>query len=455
MIINKLKYIGVCGLFILNSYNVLAVDKKYDVKTLHKMEESCNDINIVLATGEELDLQDLIRLSVCNNPELKAEYLNIEIAKSKKKQAIAEYLPTISGNVSTNEVYSKKEDSKSVDSNTYSAKISLDWLIYDFGGRRARNRIYKNNINIADFSYSSKLYDLILSVNTTYLNLLGAQEILKSAEENEKAFKKSYEESSKKYNIGMTTLNDKLQAKTQYEESTLEVVNAKNMIEQYSGQLAVLLNLTPKTKFNLAKPSTNKDITKLEIENDIDKMIGLALKNRTEIKEKQESINYIENNLKSIKSELMPKISASGSFNHNDSWEDNSLYENSGNIGINVSVPLFSGFSKVNKITQTKYEYKKAKYALEVTKNIVANEVWTAYQNYKKSIESYKISQQILQSAEENLKVASKSYSVGKVDIINLLTANSKLAEAKKERITNFYNVLISKANLYRTIGEM
>ena len=32
-------------------------------------------------TGEELDLQDLIRLSVCNNPELKAEYLNVEISK--------------------------------------------------------------------------------------------------------------------------------------------------------------------------------------------------------------------------------------------------------------------------------------------------------------------------------------------------------------------------------------
>lgn len=452
-VINKIKY-SICCLFILNMCNVLA-NNRYNIENIKKIENNCKDISIIVVSGEKLNLHDLIGVAICNNPELKTEYLNVEIAKNRKKQATAEYLPDLSASVSTNKTYSKKENSKSSSTEPYSAKLSLNWLLYDFGGRKARNEKYKNSIDIANFSYSSKLYNTILSINTVYLNLLGAEEILKSAEENEKAFKKSYEESSKKYNIGMASLNDKLQAKTQYEESILEVIEAKNTIKQYSGKLAVLLNLLPTTKFSLSRPPLDKDITKLDIEDNVDKIIELAKQNRTEIKEKESNVKLAENNLKSVRSELMPTISASGSLNHNDSWENNSLYEKSGNVGINVSIPLFAGFENVNKVTGAKLEYQRAKYELETTKNNIASEVWTAYQNYKKSIESYKISQQILQSAEENLKVASKSYSVGKVDIINLLTANSKLADAKKERITNFYNVLINKANLYRTIGEI
>ena len=452
-VINKIKY-SICCLFILNMCNVLA-NNRYNIENIKKIENNCKDISIIAVSGEKLNLHDLIGVAICNNPELKVEYINTEIATNRKKQATSEYLPNLSASISTNKTYNKQENSKSRSNEPYSAKLSLNWLLYDFGGRKARNEKYKNNIDISNFVYNSKLYDTILSINTVYLNLLGAEEILKSAEENEKAFKKSYEESSKKYNIGMATLNDKLQAKTQYEASILEVVEAKNTIKQYSGKLAVLLNLLPTTKFSLSRPPLDKDITKLDIEDDVDKIIELAQKSRTEIKEKEVGVKLAENNLKSIKSELLPTISATGSLNHNDTWEDNSLYEKSGNIGINISVPLFAGFENVNRVTEAKLEYKKAKYELEITKNNIANEVWSAYQNYKESIESYKISRQILQSAEENLKVASISYSVGKVDIINLLTANSKLADAKKERITNFYNVLINKANLYRTIGEI
>ena len=84
-VINKIKYI-ICCLFILNMCNVLA-NNRYNIENIKKIEKKCKDINIIAISGEKLNLHDLIGIAICNNPELKVEYINTEIAVNKKKQA--------------------------------------------------------------------------------------------------------------------------------------------------------------------------------------------------------------------------------------------------------------------------------------------------------------------------------------------------------------------------------
>ena len=60
----------------------------------------------------------------------------------------------------------------------------------------------------------------------------------------------------------------------------------------------------------------------------------------------------------------------------------------------------------------------------------------------------------MLKSAKENERVAFKSYEIGQTDIINLLTAESQLADARDRVVNAFYTVLINKATLYRSIGR-
>ena len=69
-------------------------------------------------------------------------------------------------------------------------------------------------------------------------------------------------------------------------------------------------------------------------------------------------------------------------------------------------------------------------------------------------MKSYDVSKKVLKSAEENERVAFRSYEVGSTDIINLLTAETQLAEARDAVINAFYTVLIDKATLYRAIGR-
>ena len=103
---------------------------------------------------------------------------------------------------------------------------------------------------------------------------------------------------------------------------------------------------------------------------------------------------------------------------------------------------------------QASYNYKQAQIQTQNVTRQIENDVWSSYQNYKTAVHSYEISQTVLESAEENHRVAFRYYEVGKTDIISLLTAVAQLADARQNKITAFYSLLLSKANLARSIGK-
>ena len=119
-----------------------------------------------------------------------------------------------------------------------------------------------------------------------------------------------------------------------------------------------------------------------------------------------------------------------------------------------VFLTIFTGFSNTYEIQQASYKYYQEAENLQALKLKVQNEVWRSYQDYKTALRSYEISQSVLESAEENHRVAFRYYELGKGDILNLLSAVAQLADARQNKITAFYGLLLSKANLYRSIGE-
>ena len=249
-------------------------------------------------------------------------------------------------------------------------------------------------------------------------------------------------------------LSDKLLAKTSYEQSKLTTVKAENAVKQAQGNLATLLNLSPDTSFKLMAPPKDKDITKLETDEKVEKLMELALEQRPELKSIESNVAAAKENISAVRSTTLPSLSVTGSAGYGDSWRKSNPYQVSTSAGLRLTAPLFTGFADTYKVAAAEYQYRQAQYGLEETQNSVRNEVWAAYQDYQTAVEAYEISKAVLASAKENERVAMKSYEVGKGDILNLLTATSQMSDARQGLVNAFYSVLISKANLYRAIGR-
>lgn len=402
----------------------------------------------------KLDLVDLIQIGICNNPSLNRDYMAIKTAESDVGQAKSAYLPSISASAVADKDYGKVEKGASSETDPYSANAALKWLLYDFGGRSAKTDQTKAYLEAAEFSYNSSLQNLVFSVSQAYYNVLGAKAVLVSSKTAEESYKKSYDETKRRYELGLVSASDKLLAQTSYENSKLAVIQAENAVKTGTGDLAQLLNLPPDTVFDLARPKPKSEHLDLEVQKPVSELIEMALTARPDLLAGKSSLEAARLNEDIVLAGALPSISIGAGVGYRDNWRTSNPYTYSTNVGLSLSVPLFTGFSDTYKISKAKYQTRQAESSLENTEDTVKNEVWTAYQDYQTAVSSHRISLTVLESAKENQRVAFAMYKVGKGSILNLLTAESQLANSRKESIVSFYSVLTQKAKLYRAIGR-
>ena len=417
-----------------------------------KTPENCVDKEISLK--KEVSLIDLIKIGICNNPSLSADYMSLRESEENLGAAKSEYFPQMNLNAGASKNTAKIQNNHHTERDPYNVNLGLSWLLYDFGGRSARIDSFKYYLANSGFNYNSALQNLILSIHTDYFKLLGAKEDLKSARANEAMYKKSFAEASRKYEVGLAALNDKLQTQTSYEQSKLRVLEFENAVKQYQGDLATILNLPPQTEFKLKQPPKDRDLTALGKKDTLEKMIYIAAHNRDEIRAQEMSLNAANADLRELRASRYGSFSLAAESGYNNTWHSTRAYNRDNSIGLNYKVPLFTGFNTTHQIAAAKYRRERERHNLDKLRAEIKNEVWSAYHDYQTAMKSYEVSKKVLKSAEENERVAFKSYEVGQSDIINLLTAESQLADARDSVVNAFYTVLINKATLYRAIGR-
>ena len=402
--------------------------------------------------NHSLSLSDLIEIALCNNPTLNRSYMEAKASAASYGESLSTYFPSITGEADTGYNSSKIGGGSSQSSSDAGASISLSWLIYDFGGRQADVAITKKNLEAANFSHNQLMQDTIFSVINAYYNLLSARELLNSVMVNEEAFRKSYEVASKRYDLGLVRLSDKLQAETSYAQSQLSTTEAFNSLAKTKGELAEILNLPAYTDLDLEEVTIDPEAGKFSGE--VEELIQEALAKRQDLKSQKASLEASKATLEKAKSGDYPSIYLTSGLGINDDFNENEQ-NYTGSIGIRLSVPLFTGFSNTYNITKQRYNYESAKARVSESESAVRLDVWQSYQNYNTGIKNYEITKKLFASAEENERVALGAYKAGKGNIIDLLNAQYKLAEARKEKTSAFYNLILTKNDLLRSIGSM
>lgn len=403
--------------------------------------------------SKELTLLDAMEIAVCESPTLKSSYLSTQVSAASYGQSLSNYLPTVSGTGSLDQNSTKVDGNGHSDLTDTSARVSLNWLLLDFGGRSGTADKFKSYLSSAYYGYDSTLQTTLYNVADKYYSVLSAEEKFEGLQKSEEASKKAFEEANSRYKLGLVPLSDKLQAETAYAQARLETTVAKKTIALERGNLANLLNLPPYTHFRLYRQDkTIEDKVKL---GDIEKLITTALENRPDYKAKQKDKEGAAFNVQTAKSGHLPTLSAVGSAGAGKEvrFGEDGTYSSS--IGLQLSIPIFSGFDQSYKVGQARYELKQLEEQVNQLKIDIENEVWAAVQDYKTSYQTHQISKTLLASAEESERVAFASYKVGKVNILTLLDAQSQLASARIEYSTSFYNFMIAKNNLMRALGQM
>ena len=423
-----------------------------DVKPLVE-ELPVSRICSIDAASKKLTMADVVNLALCNNPQTKYLYTSALQKAASLGEAKASYLPTVDLNASVSQSDRNVINHNELDSNSsnLSGALSLNWLLYDFGGRSANTEIVRQALVSALHTRSDTLQNLIFDVAQAYYRLFAAQEGYENSQATVEAAKSAYDAASKRYELGLAALSDKLQAETSYSQAQLTAAEAEEALSLAKGKLSVLLNYPPQKSFLLEpEPYTLENMT---IDDNVENLLNVALEKRADILAKKADLKQALINVDYEKAQNLPSFSVSAGLDAADDLTRGGHKDYASRVGLSMSVPLFTGFKNQYRVTRARYAAEQKRAELKELENTVQTDVWETFQTFQTAKKTHEISLTLLKSAQQSANVALGAYKAGKGNILNVLDAQSKLAEARTSKSRSFYLLLISKSNLIRSMG--
>lgn len=398
-------------------------------------------------TTKALALEDVVMMALCNNPQTKIAWQTSLYQASLLGVAKSSYLPTLSATGSMTE----NESSETRLGKQNNVGLSLSYLLYDFGKREATHENAKQLLNAALSSENSTIQKVFLLALQAYYGLFGTNASLEASREAERLALESLNAAKARYNIGVATPSDALQAQTAYSQAMLNRIRAEEGVKNAQGELASVLGLMPDTTLSLVAPSLAPP--QEVYEKNIRLLMEEAQRIRPDLMAAGAKIKAAEASMKAAKAEHLPSFSLTSTTGHTDTAFATS--QRSSSIGVYVSIPIFSGFNTKYKVQAAQQQLKINEAEYEKLAQEASLEVYKTYQSLMSEIQAVRTSADLVASAGASQDLALGRYRAGVGTILDLLSTQSALASARQQYIQALYNWYITKATLAKAMGTL
>ena len=389
-------------------------------------------------------LQQAVDYAIVNNRQAINAGRDIAIAKQKKWETTAMGLPQINGNLGyqNNFVIQKSLLPAEIfggEPGTFSevafgtthnatASVGLTQLLFDgsyivaLQASKTYLAFYQNYKKKTDAEIKEVIinsYGSILLANESELILQKNKIILeRTLFETEQTFKNGLieEENVEQLKITLLSVKSNINYITRVKEISLKMLKI-NLGIALDDSVTITDKLETLTKNNLDLAlSTNN----FEVKNNINYVI---------------SHNFVEQKnleLKLQKSKALPTLAAGLNFGYNSFGQNfnflntNQRWFNYSNLGINLSIPIFSSFARSARTQQAKLAFDKAKTDLTDSEQKLKLQYQNAKSDYEFSIENY-------QSSKENLRLAERIDVKQHIKFKEGLSSSFNLTEAQRQ----------------------
>jgi outer membrane protein TolC len=404
--------------------------------------------------SQVLSLSRAIDLALCRNPATRSAWAAAHEQAAALGSAESAWLPDISATGSATRTFGAHEDNGVVDSadqTTKDAAVNLSWTLYDFGGREGKIRSARYLLDAAAATASSVSQQTILSVVQAYYGVVAADAGLLAAQTTEATASRSLEIARALRNGGVATLADVLQAETAYDQAVLTRIQAGQTAMTARGGLAVVVGATADQPLELAADPVPAQVPGLTAR--MEDLMMEATRQRPDLAAARAERDAAVADITAARAAGRPSISiVAGRTTLNQTGIPTQNY---GQVGINVTVPIFTGFAVGYGVRQAQATLESREANAEQIRLNVTLDVWNSYYALDSANQQLAITGTLTTTAQSNQDVAVGRYQAGVGSIIDLLTAQTAAATARQLRITAELNWEVARAQLALALGRL
>jgi len=389
-----------------------------------------------------------VERALCANPATRSAWLAARLRAAELGLAQSAYLPdlTLGASLARNgdEVFPN-------DQTAWRFGLDAQVLLYDFGGRDARRDAAESLLAAALASQDATVRVLYLQTVTAYFNLLTAQAAVVAANDAEASALAALRAAAARVEVGSGIPADRLQAKTVYTQRQIERIRAEGLAARLQGELAALMGDASQTRFTVVDDDRAFNQT-LDMSSAVDTLIEAARSRRPELRAAEATLLAREAGVRSVEADGKPRLSAFASAQR----QDSGLFDTtSSSVGINLTIPLFTGFRNTYQIMAAQTLAELAAVDRDSVENQVALDVWRAYHRLKTETEADSRSADLVESATAAERLALGRYQAGLGILLDVLAAQANLAQARYTQLLTRLGLRVARAELAQAIGEL
>ena len=290
-------------------------------------------------------------------------------------------------------------------------------------------------------------------VSKAYYNVLVGKEQLDILDADIARLNKNFEETKSMNKNGFVEKIDLSRLEYQLNNLITQKKKAERLYELSYYALKFQMGMPLETKLSL-----NEEVKDINMPETLDSG-NVDPKQRIEYSLQETQVHLYQLDVKRNKFAYLPSLVAIGEYKvayQNNSFSE--LFKNSypqAYIGANLSVPIFSGLQKSNRLQQAKLTLKKSENDLaELSKNL-SLDLKNAQVNYLNNLDELKNQEKNRKLAAEIYRVTKIKYEQGIGSSLEVTTAETELKTAENNYLSALFNALIAKVDLERALGTL
>ena len=406
-------------------------------------------------------LRNCIDYALEHNITIRRNRINVESTQEDVKTAKADFLPSLSGNISqrivnrpnsaSGTIISGDNITTSESKTSYNGSYGIDanWTVYN--GSKRVNTLKQQQLNsrIAELTVDESENSIEENITQLYVQILYSAEAVKVNESTLEVSRKEFERGQELFNAGSIASSDLAQLEAQVSNDNYQLVTSQTTLQNYKLQLKQLLELDIMEEMNPAVPGV-KEENVLKALPSKDEVYATALKVMPQIRRGELGIEAAKLEEKSARAGFFPSISLSASVGtghmSNNDFESGSQIWNrfNENVGLTLNIPIFSNRKNRTAVNKAKIALNDSYLEWTSLQKELLRNVESAYLDAVSAQAQYLSAREKEKYARESYELTSEQFRVGVKNTVELITAQNEYSAAQQQVLQAKYLTLLS-----------
>ena len=402
-------------------------------------------------------LQEAVRLAQRNAPAAVQARGQLRTTSSAVRSAYGAFIPSLTASLNQTKQSGQRFDALRNQVVTvaqpwsYSAGLSTSLELFDGGRRFSDLRARRADVDAAEANEVSQRFTIALDVKREYANILAARESEAAARAQLQQAEAQLRSAVARVQAGAATMSDSLRSIIQVGDARLALITAQNNLRLASAALTRLVG----TPFVVtALPADTAEIAPLTL--DSASLEAMALTGPA-VQQAEMQLRAASAQERSAKSSYLPTITASYSYNGNGTdpygFGDGQFLYGS-NLQFRMNFPLFNNFSREDQVVRARVAEDNAAAQLRDARLAAQQSLTQQIGALRSAEERIRIQQASVLAAQEDLRVQQQRYNLGASTLLDLLTSQSQLNQARVALIQARQDYRIARAQIEAIIGR-